>query len=336
VTNSTGSGDAISGGILLDTTSNVLQVAIGYGSAAGFTDLSGAATGMHIHAPATASTNAGVLVSLVPFSFSAADATKGGVIYGNVIIPTNVVSDMMAGLTYVNIHTALNPGGEIRGQLIPRNTAPVIACPTNSTVECGRQSELSVAVSDPEGDAIWVVWMVNGVPIQTNMVPAGPPMVEANVSFTAIMPLGTNDVTVVATDSASNMASCSFLVTVVDTTPPVIRDLKAAPNTLWPPNHKMVDVELHARVRDACTEATWRITRVRSNERPNGRGDGNTSRDWQITGPHTLKLRAERSGNGSGRVYTISVVATDAVGNESAPATVTVTVAHSQAKSQAK
>src|SRR5258706_12792679 len=39
VTNSTGSGNTISGGIVLDTDTSILQVAIGYGSAAGFTDL---------------------------------------------------------------------------------------------------------------------------------------------------------------------------------------------------------------------------------------------------------------------------------------------------------
>jgi hypothetical protein len=332
LTNGTGSGDAISGGILFDTTSHVMQIAIGYGSAAGFTDLSGPATIMHIHGPATVNQSTGVVVNLVPFSFPAANPAKGGVIYGNVLIPTNVVPELLAGFTYVNVHTGLNPGGEIRGQLIPRNVAPVITCPTNSRIECGRLSQLSVAVSDPEGDALQVVWMVNGVAIQTNAVPASQPPAGTNVTFSAIMPLGTNVVTVVATDSADNRASCSTLVTVLDTTPPVIRDLKAVPNALWPPNHKMVDVELHALVRDVCGAATWKITRVRSNERVNGLGDGNTSPDWQITGPHTLQLRAERSGPGPVRIYTISVVATDAVGNESAPATVTVTVAHSQAK----
>jgi hypothetical protein len=37
--------------------------------------------------------------------------------------------------------------------------------------------------------------------------------------------------------------------------------------------------------------------------------------DWEITGALTVNLRAERSGSGSGRVYTILVEAQDASGN---------------------
>lgn len=333
VTNSTGSGNAISGGIAFDSGSGVFQLSVGYGSAAGFTDLTGVPSNMHIHGPAGPGTNAGVLVPLAPYNFAAADPTKGGVIYGNILFPTNAVSNLLAGLTYINIHTATNPGGEIRGQLIPlvvSNAAPVVTCPSDSTVECGAEAQVTVAVSDPDGDALKVVWTLNGIAVQTNLVPASNPPAGTNVTLSGQPPLGTNLLGVVVSDSASNTASCSTVVTVVDTVPPVIRTLAALPNALWPPNHKMVDVQLRASVTDACSSATWKITRVSSNERRNGLGDGNTSPDWQITGDHTLKLRAERSGLGAGRVYTITVVATDAARNASAPKTVTVAVAHSQ------
>ena len=46
-----------------------------------------------------------------------------------------------------------------------------------------------------------------------------------------------------------------------------------------------------------------------------------------VTGPLTLNLRAERSGNGSGRVYTIVVEARDRFGNARV-STVAVTVPH--------
>lgn len=333
VTNSTGSGNAISGGIAIDTVSDVLQVAIGYGSAAGFTDLSGAATAMHIHGPASVTESAGILVSLVPYNFTAADPTKGGVIYGNIQITPDVVSNLLAGLTYVNVHTALNPGGEIRGQLIPvaiSNAPPQVTCPQDSTVECGTETQVAVAVTNPDGDAFSVVWYVNTLPVKTNMVAASKPPISTNVTLSGQFPLGTNIVAVTVTDSATNTASCSTMVTVVDTIPPVITSLTASPDTLWPPNHKMVDVKPRAMVTDACGPVGWKITRVTSNEGVNGRGDGNTSPDWQITGDHTLKLRAERLGKGSGRVYTITVVATDAAGNHSEPKTVTVRVPHSQ------
>lgn len=335
VTNSTGSGNAISGGIGFDTDSRVLQVAVGYGSAAGFTDLSGAATVMHIHGPAGPGTNANVLISLVPYNFTAPNPTNGGVIYGNILVPTNVVPNLLAGLTYVNIHTATNPGGEIRGQLIPlvvSNTAPLVTCPKDSTVECGTEAQVAVAVSDPEGDALSIVWNLNGLPVQTNLVPASTPPASTNVTLTGQFPPGTNLLGIVATDSANNTAACSTILTVADTVPPVITALAASPNSLWPPNHKMVDVQIRATLRDACGPVRWKITRVRSSERMNGFGDGNSSPDWQITGDHTLKLRAERSGGAGGRVYTITAVATDAAGNVSAPGTVTVNVAHDQGK----
>jgi hypothetical protein len=85
-------------------------------------------------------------------------------------------------------------------------------------------------------------------------------------------------------------------------------------------------------VADVCDAApTWKIVGVASNEPVNGLGDGDTAPDWLITGDHSLKVRAERSGKGSGRVYTITIQATDASGN-AATATVAVTVPHDQKK----
>jgi hypothetical protein len=54
-----------------------------------------------------------------------------------------------------------------------------------------------------------------------------------------------------------------------------------------------------------------------------------TSPDWQITGPLSVTLRAERSGPSVDRVYTIQVRCSDAAGN-SVTAAATVTVPHDQ------
>ena len=103
--------------------------------------------------------------------------------------------------------------------------------------------------------------------------------------------------------------------------------MSAAPANLWPPNHKMVPVTVTASAADACGAATCAIVSVSSNESANGQGDGNTATDSQITGPNTVNLRAERSGGGSGRVYTLTVRCSDPSGNAST-GTTTVTVAH--------
>jgi hypothetical protein len=101
--------------------------------------------------------------------------------------------------------------------------------------------------------------------------------------------------------------------------------------TLWPPNHKMVNVTVNAGVTDAVGVTSLKIVRVTSSEPDNGLGDGDTAGDIVITGNLTLQLRAERSGNGNGRTYTITVEARDAAGNATTRTT-TAFVPKSQGK----
>jgi len=209
---------------------------------------------------------------------------------------------------------------------------PVIRCPAPTIVECGSPMEMTVQVSDPDGDALSVLWQVNGQPVQTNTIPPSNQPTDASVSFSADLPPGTNVIVVSVTDDATNSASCSTTIIVVDTTPPVILSAAANPNVLWPPNHQMVRVYVNALVADACGSATWKIVSVHSNEPVNGPGDGNTSPDWVITGDHSVSLRAERSGAGAGRVYSIKIQASDAAGNLSELRVVTVRVPKSQAQ----
>jgi hypothetical protein len=166
--------------------------------------------------------------------------------------------------------------------------------------------------------------------VATNTVPARQPGYPAMDTLAPSLPLGTNQVVVAVTDAAGNHVTCSSQIIVADTPPPVIVSATADPAMLWPPNHKLVNVTVHATVTDTCSATTWKIIAVSSNEAVNGKGSGHTSPDWTITGDHTLKLRAEREGGGHGRLYTISLQAQDAAGNRSQPKTVTVTVPKSQ------
>lgn len=113
-----------------------------------------------------------------------------------------------------------------------------------------------------------------------------------------------------------------------DTTAPVIAAVSATPNTLGAPNHKMTPVAITAKVTDNCTAVTWSVTSITSNEPVNGTGDGDTAPDWTIAG-HSVSLRAERAGTGSGRTYTITITAKDAAGNAST-GTTTVAVPHNR------
>jgi hypothetical protein len=64
---------------------------------------------------------------------------------------------------------------------------------------------------------------------------------------------------------------------------------------------------------------------VTSNEPVNGPGDGNTSPDWLVLTNHIVFLRAERASGGAGRVYTVTITATDVAG-QTTQTSVTVSV----------
>jgi hypothetical protein len=76
-----------------------------------FTGLTGAATAAHIHGLATPPAAAAVLLTLTPTA-----ATDGTLMGSGTLNPTDVTG-MIAGMTYLNIHTAANPAGEIRGDI---------------------------------------------------------------------------------------------------------------------------------------------------------------------------------------------------------------------------
>ena len=115
------------------------------------------------------------------------------------------------------------------------------------------------------------------------------------------------------------------IVRVVDSTPPAIAGVQASPDSLGAPNHKMMRVEL-AYVASDLSGAPVCAVSVASNEPVDGGGDGRTSADWQVVDAHTVLLRAERSGMGTARIYTLTVSCHDASGN-TAEGTTVVTVA---------
>lgn len=94
--------------------------------------------------------------------------------------------------------------------------------------------------------------------------------------------------------------------------PPDCTKASVTPTELWPPNHKLRTVT--ASVPDPDGDpVTTTITAVTQDEALNSGGDGDTSPDaaWVAGHADQVQVRAERSGQGDGRVYRISVTATD-------------------------
>jgi uncharacterized repeat protein (TIGR01451 family) len=127
-------------------------------------------------------------------------------------------------------------------------------------------------------------------------------------------------------NAANNAAGAA---TTVSNPPPVIAGASATPSGLFPPAHQLVPVTVNYTASDTCGPVNSTL-RVRSDEPVTGPVAihgvaGLTSPDWQVVDNHHVRLRAERSLRGDGRVYTITITARDAAGGTSTRQ-VTVTV----------
>lgn len=81
--------------------------------------LSGPARNGHIHGPASASSSTNVLIDLAPYNAGTWGST--GTLSGVLVLTATQKAHLLAGLTYVNLHTDAFPGGEIRGHIAPVN-----------------------------------------------------------------------------------------------------------------------------------------------------------------------------------------------------------------------
>jgi hypothetical protein len=163
-----------------------------------------------------------------------------------------------------------------------------------------------------------VTFAVSAIDNQNRPVP-----VVLNFSSGSTFPLGTTAVVATATDAAVNTSAAQFSVTVRDTTPPTIISLTPSSAHLSPPDHQMGPITMTAEVHDTVDPApNTSIVFVSSNEPADGVGEGKQQGpDYVIGGPMEVNLRAERAGQSSGRVYTITVQSRDFSGNLSTKTT---------------
>ena len=214
------------------------------------------------------------------------------------------VSNLAAGVHTVTVDVTNSCGSDVAATTISINaddTPPLVTgCPSDLT--------FSLAANACTKTATWIE------PTATDNCSAG------NLTYFsrshapgAAFAVGITTVIYVFKDVQGNESMCSFDITVQDITVPVISNTSVSRAILSPPNRQMVPITIEYDLSDNCG-ATATLT-VSSNEPISGTSKADRSPDWIITDNHHVQLRAEQDPNGSGRVYTITITATDASGN---------------------
>lgn len=207
------------------------------------------------------------------------------------------------------------------------NNDPIAEAETDKTVsEKGAVQLNGSSSSDPDSDTLTYAWLQTAGPAVTlyNEHTAVPYFTAPFVSP------GGADLTFELTvdDGYGGVATDIMLVHVQNANDPPNASLaQASTACMWPPNHKHVAISILG-VSDPEDNATITINTVTQDEPTNAQGDGDTAVDAVINADGTVLLRAERSGNGNGRVYTVNFTASDLEGSDSG--SVRVCVPHSK------
>jgi uncharacterized repeat protein (TIGR01451 family) len=196
--------------------------------------------------------------------------------------------------------------------------APTAAAGDPQTVPVNGRVTLAGRGSDPDGDAIAFAWRQTAGPAVTlsDSRTAAP-------AFTAPSTPGQLVFELVTSDGRLTSEASSTTVSVV-AAGLACDSARAYPSTLWPPNHRLVAVDVVGVVAGHDDAITITVTGVTQDEPTNGLGDGDTEVD-AVLARGRLLLRAERAGGGDGRVYRVTFRADTARG-ENCTGAVTVGV----------
>jgi len=232
-----------------------------------------------------------------------------------------------------SIEVSVGDGTRVTTIVVPKIVVepPVANAGADQTVECTGNSQAAVrldgsASTDPNNDITTYEWF-------EHFGAADQVLLGTGKTLTVNLAVGSHTITLRVTDATGKTSTDEVVVDVVDTAPPLV-DLHSSPTTIWPPNHKMVNVHVNAQISD-CGPVTVTLVSVTSSEPDNGTGDGDTAGDIQGvefgTADFDFQVRAERAGGGPGRLYTAVYRVVDAGGLETT-ATVLIAVPHDQGR----
>jgi hypothetical protein len=106
----------------------------------------------------------------------------------------------------------------------------------------------------------------------------------------------------------------SDTLSVIVNQPPVCSDAAPSQAELWPPNHEFTEFDVLGMTDPDGDPITITIDGIFQDEAVDAPGSGDTSPDGQGVGSSTAQVRAERVGDGNGRVYHIYFTADDGNG----------------------
>jgi hypothetical protein len=217
------------------------------------------------------------------------------------------------------------------------NSAPNAVASGAGTYALGDAVFLGGQVSDFDGDALTYDWFEGAASIgsgDVNAVAGGTPV---NLPPHPLYPtLGSHIYTLWVDDGTNAPVTSDIVVNVVDSTAPTLAPVSSN-SILWPPNGKMVGIVIAANAIDDLGGLVTLSAAVSSDEAESGLWGGDVGPDWtapainQNAGTISLQFRAERDPSGDGRVYTVTITATDDAGNSS-QAPVTILGPHDQGK----
>lgn len=204
------------------------------------------------------------------------------------------------------------------------NSAPVVLCGESVQARVWRPFSLNASVADFDGDTQSWIWRLGHAIIDQGAIatmPGGVPVELPPVEISTGLGVGEYNFDLSVCDQANPPVSCTTTVQVVDQEGPTLAPV-ASPSILWPPNRKLVPVQIDTKATDDSGGPLWiAVEQVVSSEPQETDKDGQPIPDWVIVAIHQtekvidLALRSARTGKGPGRIYTITISATDLSGN---------------------